>query len=151
VSIRNEFAVLLDIAEKLATLADTLSDTLSLPRRVHERPLRVAIIRSHARPQYHTDQNSPYRAIRENTRRGYDDCCRTLDRAIGKRRIDHLSGQDIRNCFLRLMEPVTPGGVPRLRLATACVRSMLSILVPSQNLVQPGNVSELCRLGIGSA
>jgi hypothetical protein len=36
---------LLDIAEKLAALADTLSDTLSLPRRAHERPLRVAIIR----------------------------------------------------------------------------------------------------------
>jgi hypothetical protein len=78
---------------------------------------------------YQTDKNSPYQAVKQNTQRGYDDWCRTLDRAIGKRRVDHLSGHDIRDCFLRLMEPATPGGAPRVRLAKACVRSMLGILL----------------------
>jgi hypothetical protein len=78
---------------------------------------------------YQTDKNSPYQAVKQNTQRGYDDWCRTLDRAIGKRRVDHLSGHDIRDCFLRVMEPATPGGAPRVRLAKACVRSMLGILV----------------------
>jgi hypothetical protein len=37
---------------------------------------------------YQTDQKSPYRGLAQNTRRVYDDWCRTLDRAIGKRRVD---------------------------------------------------------------
>jgi hypothetical protein len=78
---------------------------------------------------YETDKTSPYRALRQSTARVYGDWCRTLDRAIGKRRVDRVTGQDIRDCFLRLMEPATPGGAPRVRLAKSCVREMLSILV----------------------
>jgi hypothetical protein len=78
---------------------------------------------------YQTDQKSPYRGLAQNTQRGYDDWCRTLGRAIGARRIDRLSGQDLRDCFLALLEPAVPGGAPRVRLAQACVRSMLSILL----------------------
>jgi hypothetical protein len=78
---------------------------------------------------YQTDKNSPYRALGQSTGRVYDDWCRTLERAIGKRRVDRLSGQDIRDCFLSLMEPAAPGGAPRVRLAKSCVRSMLSILL----------------------
>jgi hypothetical protein len=69
---------------------------------------------------YQTDQKSPYRALAQNTRRGYDDWCRTLDRAIGKRRVDRLTGQDLRNCFLALLEPATPGR-PATRSTGACV------------------------------
>jgi len=43
--------------------------------------------------------------------------------------VDRLTGQDIRDCFLALLEPATPLGAPRVRLAKACVRSMLSILL----------------------
>jgi hypothetical protein len=78
---------------------------------------------------YQTDQNSPYRGLAQNTQRGYDDWCRTLERAIGKRRVDRLTGQDLRDCFLALLEPAQPSGAPRVRLAQACVRSMLSILL----------------------
>lgn len=77
---------------------------------------------------YQTDPKSPYRGLAQNTQRGYDDWCRTLERAIGRRRVDRLSGQDLRDCFLVLLEPTVPGGAPRVRLAKACVRSMLSIL-----------------------
>jgi len=66
---------------------------------------------------YLSDQNSPYAGLRQSTARVYGDWCRTLDRAIGKRRVDHLSAHDIRDVFLRLMEPATVGGAPRVRLA----------------------------------
>jgi hypothetical protein len=65
---------------------------------------------------YQTDKNSPYRGVRQSTSHVYADWCRTLERAIGKRRVDRLSGQDIRDCFLSLMEPAAPGGAPRGRL-----------------------------------
>jgi hypothetical protein len=78
---------------------------------------------------YQTVENSPYRGLGQNTQRGYDDWCRTLERAIGKRRVDRLNGHDLRNCFLALLQPATPRGAPRVRLAKACVRSMLSILL----------------------
>jgi hypothetical protein len=78
---------------------------------------------------YQTDKKSPYRGLAQNTQRGYDDWCRTLQRAVGARRIDRLTGQDLRDCFLALLEPAVPGGAPRVRLAQACVRSMLSILL----------------------
>ncbi len=78
---------------------------------------------------YQTDAKSPYHGLRPNTQRGYDDWCRTLERAMGKRRIDRLGGQDLRDCFLALLEPAHPGGAPRVRLAQACVRSMMRILL----------------------
>jgi len=78
---------------------------------------------------YQTDKNSPYHGLRQSTARVYGDWCRTLERAIGRRRVDRLSGQDIRDCFLSLMEPAAPGGAPRVRLAKSCTRSMLSILL----------------------
>jgi hypothetical protein len=78
---------------------------------------------------YQTDDKSPYHGLAQNTQRGYDDWCRTLERAIGKRRVDRLTGQDLRDCFLALLEPASPGRAPRVRLAKACVRSMLSILL----------------------
>jgi hypothetical protein len=78
---------------------------------------------------YQTDKKSPYHGLALNTQRGYNDWCRTLGRAIGKRRVDHLTGHDLRDCFLALLEPAHPGGAPRVRLAKACVRSMLSVLL----------------------
>jgi hypothetical protein len=78
---------------------------------------------------YQTDRKSPYQGLAQNTQRGYDDWCRTLERAVGKRRVDRLTGQDLRDCFLALLEPSHSGGAPRVRLAQACVRSMLSILL----------------------
>jgi hypothetical protein len=78
---------------------------------------------------YRSDPKSPYQGLAQNTQRGYDDWCRTLDRAIGKWRVDRLSGQNLRDCFLNLLEPASPGRAPRVRLAKACVRSMLSILL----------------------
>jgi hypothetical protein len=78
---------------------------------------------------YQTDKRSPYHGLALNTQRGYSDWCHTLGRAIGKRRVDHLTGHDVRDCFLALLEPAHPGGAPRVRLAKACVRSMLSVLL----------------------
>jgi len=78
---------------------------------------------------YQTDRESPYKTVRQNTRRGYDDWCRALERTFGQRRLDRLKGQDLRRWYHTLAEPAGPGGKPRLRLASACVRSMMMILL----------------------
>jgi hypothetical protein len=78
---------------------------------------------------YQNDKKSPYHGLALNTQRGYDDWCRTLGRAIGTRRVDRLTGQDLRDRFLSLLEPAHPGGAPRVGLVKARVRSMLSVLL----------------------
>jgi hypothetical protein len=78
---------------------------------------------------YQTDKESPYHNIGQNTRRIYDQWCRLLDRLFGARRIDRLSGQDLRRWFNEIAKPTKPGGLPRLSLARKSVRTMLSILL----------------------
>lgn len=78
---------------------------------------------------YQTNKMSPYWTVSADTRRGYDDWCRPLELAFGKRRVDRLSGEDFRRWYHTIMEPVAKGQPPRLRLAQASVRSMLSILL----------------------
>jgi hypothetical protein len=78
---------------------------------------------------YQTDPESPYRGLRENTRRCYDDWCKTLDRAVGAKRVDRLNGRDLRKWFMEIMAPSERGGPPRVRLARGCVRQMMPILL----------------------
>lgn len=78
---------------------------------------------------YQTGRESPYRSVSPNTQRGYDDWCRTLERAFGARRIDRLRGSDLRRWYVTLAQPTSESGRPRLRLASACVRSMMMILL----------------------
>jgi hypothetical protein len=78
---------------------------------------------------YQSDRQSPYFAVSQNTQRGYDDWCRTLNRGYGKRRIDRLRGQDFRRWYNEIAKPKEAGGAPRLRLAKAAIREMLMILL----------------------
>jgi hypothetical protein len=85
---------------------------------------------------YQTDKKSPYHGLARNIQRGYDDWCRTLERAIGKRRVDRLTGQDLRDCFLALLQPSHSGGAPRLDLRRpACARCchFSSTMVPNSD------------------
>jgi hypothetical protein len=78
---------------------------------------------------YQTDKESPYHGLQENTRRCYDDWCTTLERAAGAKRLDRLTGRDLRKWFLEIMKPAEPTGPPRVRLARGCVRQMMPILL----------------------
>lgn len=78
---------------------------------------------------YQTDPESPYADRPQSTQRCYDDWCRTLSRAIGKKRVDHTNGRSFRTWFREIMAPAEPGGTPRVRLATGCVKQMVPILL----------------------
>ncbi len=115
------------LAERCAVLTlemkQWLADGGRDPRPIYDGTLHSLIV------CYQTDKESPYRNIGQNTRRTYDEWCATLDRAFGARRIDRLSGQDLRRWFNEVAKPNKPGGLPRLSLARKCVRTMLSILL----------------------
>jgi len=78
---------------------------------------------------YQRDPQSAYWGLEENTRGCYDGWCKTLVRACGTRRVDRLTGRDLRNWFASIMEPVEEGRPPRVRLAKGCVRQMMPILL----------------------
>jgi hypothetical protein len=93
------------------------------PRPIYDGTLRSLI------KCYQTDKESPYHNVGQNTQRIYDQWCAILDHLFGARRIDRLSGQDLRRWFNEIAKPNKPGGLPRLSLARKCVRTMLSILL----------------------
>jgi hypothetical protein len=78
---------------------------------------------------YQRDPESSYRSNTQGTRACYDDWCRTLIAVAGTRRVDRLTGRDLRKWFLAIMRPAAPGAAPRLRLARGCVRQMMPILL----------------------
>lgn len=123
----NSTADLNRMAERCAVLWQEMQQWLAGGGR-DQRPIYDGTLRSLIKC-YQTDKESPYRNIGRNTQRIYDEWCRTLDRAFGARRIDRLSGQDLRRWFNELAKPAKPGALPRLSLARKCVRTMLSILL----------------------
>jgi hypothetical protein len=78
---------------------------------------------------YQKHENSPYRALRPNTRKGYDDWCTRLERYAGARRIDRLDGTDLRRWFGDFVAPSKPGAAPRIRQARGIVQQMFPILL----------------------
>lgn len=77
---------------------------------------------------YQGDKHSPYRDLQQSTQKCYADWCRTLTRYAPAYRLDRMDGRTFRKWFADLMAPAEPGGLPRLRLAKACVKQMLPIL-----------------------
>lgn len=78
---------------------------------------------------YQRDPESAYQGLEQNTQACYDGWCRTLVRAVGERRVDRLTGRDMRKWFLTIMQPAEKGGKPRVRLAKGVVRQMMPILL----------------------
>ncbi len=95
---------------------------------------------------YQRDPQSSYRSNTQGTRACYDDWCRTLIALAGTRRIDRLTGRDLRNWFLAIMQPAAPGGAPRLRLARGCVRQMMPILLAYGAEIQLPGCLELAEV-----
>lgn len=77
---------------------------------------------------YQKDPKSPYQDLRQSSQRCYADWCTALTRAVGQRRVDKITGRDFRTWFKEFMAPNEPGGRPRVRHATGCVKQMLPIL-----------------------
>jgi hypothetical protein len=84
-------------------------------RRNNERPFDgtvASLIRL-----YQTDEASPYRGLKWNTRRTYDQVLNTIEKAFGKRALTVLKIGDFRRWYDEAQKPKTPGGKPRVRKA----------------------------------
>lgn len=77
---------------------------------------------------YQRHPESPYLALRQNTRRCYDDWCKALDRSCGTRRLDRITGPDLRRWY-REFRAAPKDETPRDRHAYGVVRQMMRILV----------------------
>lgn len=66
---------------------------------------------------YQTDEASPYRELKWNTRETYDQVLRVIDRAFGKRTLANLSLADFRRWYDEAKKPKTPDGPERVRKA----------------------------------
>jgi hypothetical protein len=78
---------------------------------------------------YQADKESPYCNLGQSTQTVYAEWCGVLEQKFGARRIDRLSGADLRRWYNEIAKPGKPGALPRLSLARKCVRTMLSILL----------------------
>lgn len=69
--------------------------------------------------QAHPD--SPYREKRHDTREFYAGYCKLLETAVGERRVDLLTGPDIRRWYNGFAEPAQAGGPKRIRRAQSAI------------------------------
>ncbi|WP_442756597.1 integrase [Methylocystis sp. JAN1] len=66
---------------------------------------------------YQTDEASPYKRLKWNTRRTYDQVLETLENAFGERALVCLGLKDFRRWYDAARKPKTPGGAQRVRKA----------------------------------
>jgi hypothetical protein len=66
---------------------------------------------------YQTEESSPYRELKWNTRRTYDQVLATIEKAFGKRTLTALKLDDFRRWYDEAKKPKVPGGKPRVRKA----------------------------------
>ena len=78
---------------------------------------------------YQRDPESGYASLGHSTQVCYDEWCAKLVLIAGTRRIDRITGRDLRRWFLEIMKPAEKNGPPRVRLARGCVRQMMPILL----------------------
>lgn len=71
---------------------------------------------------YQTEEESPYRGVKANTRAHYDECLAILSAKYGERRIDALTGRDFMRWYRTLREPAETGGPERMRRAHNCIK-----------------------------
>jgi len=77
---------------------------------------------------YQSAELSPYRMVKHATRKDYDHTLGILDRAIGSRRVDLVTSDDVMRWYFGFRQPATEGGPERLRRAHGCMK-MLRIVV----------------------
>lgn len=74
--------------------------------------------------RYQTDEASPYRQVKWNTRRTYDQVLRVIEKAFGGRALTALGIADFRRWYDEAKRPKAPGGAERVRKAHGII-SML--------------------------
>lgn len=78
--------------------------------------------------RYQTDEASPYRRVKWNTRRTYDQVLGVLENAVGARALARVRLEDFRRWYDAARKPKTPDGPERIRKAHGLI-SMLRRVV----------------------
>ncbi|MFG1345247.1 integrase [Xanthobacter autotrophicus DSM 431] len=74
--------------------------------------------------QYQTDMASPYREVKWNTQRTYDQVLGVIEKAFGKRSLAALGISDFRRWYDEAKKPKAPGGSERVRKAHGIISMM---------------------------
>lgn len=77
---------------------------------------------------YQHDQASPYRDLKWNTRRTYDQVLGVIEKAFGKRALAALGIVDFRRWYDEAKKPARPGGPERIRKAHGIVAMLRRLL-----------------------
>lgn len=91
---------------------------------------------------YQTTKGSSYFTVKSNTREMYDYALKLLEQDCGMRRLDKLTGLDIRDWYDHFKEPAAEGKPERIRRAYQCMQ-ILRIVV---GFGVVANVTECFRL-----
>ncbi len=78
--------------------------------------------------RYQTDAASPYRRVKWNTARTYDQVLASLDKAVGGRALARLGLEDFRRWYDAARKPKAPGGPERLRKAHGLISMVRRIV-----------------------
>lgn len=77
---------------------------------------------------YETHPDSPRRSVSFATGRVYDTEAKVLVDAVGDRRIDRITGADLRRWHTNFAKPATPGGAARIRRAQGAMKTLRRIV-----------------------
>ena len=78
--------------------------------------------------RYQTDESSPYRQVRENTRRTYDQVLRVIEKAFGQRSLAALGIVDFHRWYEEAKKPKATGGPERVRKAHGIIAMLRRVL-----------------------
>ena len=87
---------------------------------------------------YETHPELPCRTACYATQRIYAVELAVLIKAVGDRRVDKISGADLRRWHANFAKPKEPGGEPRLRRAQGCMKALRRIVSWGVQLRLPG-------------
>jgi hypothetical protein len=82
---------------------------------------------------YETDENSPYRDLKQATARTYSKMLRLLLMRVGEVYVDELTGADVRRWFRHMSEPTSEGDRPRYGYAGLMISILKSVLAYGVN------------------
>ena len=78
--------------------------------------------------RYEHDAASPYRELKWNTRRTYDQVLSVVEKAFGKRVLAKLSADDFRRWYDEAKKPKTTGGEERIRKAHGIINMLRRLM-----------------------
>jgi hypothetical protein len=90
---------------------------------------------------FQTDPDSPYYETRVDTRTFYDRNIAVLMDDVGDRRLDTITGRDIRKWFRLWKRPAKPGGPPCHRRAYACIQTLRRVASYGCELRDPSSLA----------